>query len=620
MSAVLSGLNIKNIFEYYTGNSYSKYDIVDFQLTTGISAYPSYTGFGQSGLTTWFNNDLLNNFSLDANFNVSGWINLVSGSGSLKQTSNDENSRPYIDFNEYYIDIYNKQSLSGTGFASNSRTIFLTVNAGNISYINQTQKLIKFGLSSDYGFIKLSGENTNGNAVIFIDDQQFNAPSYIYDTKNIYTIIQDSSANVLKLRQNGIYVGSINSFSNYWKNEQLILGDNNDNKSLKYYELIHFTGILKDEEIDWYEKYLFEKYFDNKSLYYAKQNVPQGINYSPISFTGADYWTRNINDLFKISYGSNASFSSKLSNLMMGDGYQSNIAKNINTLNSNFSINYDGLTDTQAKCLIAYFENTPEANKKSLYEGFKGVELDLFSPYKPSAELYFKKIDHTTPYNNINNVKIEAESLYDSSLDYKGMLVQLDEIKIRTYTDTINQLKYNDVFYYNSDSFLDRGYYFYTGENFITEGSNIAFPVNISPENSPTGENSWFTKSFYFKGEIDYSLNNELRLRVNDSKNSTIEYDKDGINYNLLEFNINFNRRTNSEAMAILKFLDDKAGYKPFQYTLPQPYNKTINVYCPEWNHVYNFYNNNDISVKFKEIKAPLKFTSSFNTDIYFSI
>jgi len=65
-----------------------------------------------------------------------------------------------------------------------------------------------------------------------------------------------------------------------------------------------------------------------------------------------------------------------------------------------------------------------------------------------------------------------------------------------------------------------------------------------------------------------------------------------------------------------LKFLDDKAGFKTFKYTLPQPYNKIIDVYCPEWNHTYNFENNHDISVKFIEFKNPFNAISVFNTKI----
>jgi phage-related protein len=128
--------------------------------------------------------------------------------------------------------------------------------------------------------------------------------------------------------------------------------------------------------------------------------------------------------------------------------------------------------------------------------------------------------------------------------------------------------------------------------------------------------NSYFTKNFYFKGDLEYDVNENIRLFSTEMKNSTIEYSKDGINYNTLEFSVSFNKRTNQETRAILKYLDDKAGFKIFSYTLPQPYNKTISVYCPEWNHTYNFNNNNDISVKFIEFENPANPRTVFNTQV----
>lgn len=621
MSAILSGLNIKNIYEYDGTQSYSKYDIIDYQLVTGISVYPAYTGFGNTGLTTWFNNDFLNSFVTDSRFNVTGWLNSVSGSGNLIQISDDENTKPFVDFNEYYLNIYGDQFLSGSGFASNSRTFITLVDVSEIRLPTDSRKIFQF--CSSYGessgkFI-VSGVSNSGAAKILLDTQQYNAIGPLYDTKNIFTIVQDSNSNSIKVRQNGYEIGTYSSFHSNWKSGVLIIGDNPQTSGVKYYELIHFTGVLSETQIDYYEKYLYEKYFDNTRLYFAKNNVPAGEQYSPITFSGRLYWTQDIDELFKLSYGSSVNFSSNLSTLEMGDGYRSNVAKNVNTLQTTFQLNFDGLTDTQAKCLITYFENTPEAQNKSLYEGFKGVNIDLFNPYKNNAELYFKTISHTTPYNNINNIKINAESLYDSSLDYKGMLVQLDEVFIKTYNSTVYDINYNDVFYYGSDSFNLRGYYYYTGSGYNQGSSGVTGPLIIGPNNSPTGADSWFTKDFYFKGDIDYGIDSEIRLVVNDQKNSTIEYEKDGINYNLMQFNVVFNKRSNKEARALLKFLDEKAGFKIFEYILPQPYNKTINVYCPEWSHTYNFYDNNDINIKLIEVKSPVRAISVFNTIISWS-
>jgi len=627
MSSIISGLNIKNIFEYNPLLSYDKFDIIDYQLITGISVYPNYTGFGNTGLCSWFNNDYLEDFATDGNFNITGWTNKVINSGNLLQFSLDDNVRPNVVFNEPYITLKNLEFLSGTGFEHTKRTIFIAANTSSPNKPNiDKQKIIKFGpLDSPNGSLQVAGTNGNLQARLILDNTSFFAVSPIYDETNIFTLIQDAGTS-LKVRQNGLEVGQINSPNAQWNSSYFEIGNNPGNNGINYYDLFYFSGILSETQIDYYEKYLFEKYFpESDGLFFAKKDVPVGEQYSPIFFTGKDYWTKNINDLFNFNYGSSANFTANLSPLKMGDGYKTNIVNTINTLNATFNLVYDGLTDAQAKCLIAFFENTPESPNKSIYEGFKGVTTNLFNPYKSNAELYFKKANFNSSYNNINKITIEAESLYDSSLDYKGMHVVLDEIKIKTYTETVDSLTTHDVFYYPSTSFIDRGYYFYTGIN--RNSTNATGPVTgpasgpfnkilIGPSESPTGTNSFFTKDFYFKGDLEYDINENVRLFSTEMKNSTIEYSKDGINYNILEFSVSFNRRTNQEARAILKFLDDKAGFKIFSYTLPQPYNKTISVYCPEWNHTYNFINNNDISVKFIEFKNPANPEALFNTQI----
>lgn len=618
MSSIISGLNIKNIYEYDSTLSYNKFDIVDYELVTGISVYPSYTGLANSGLIAWFNNDYLDDFNTDGSFNITGWKNKVVGSGDLLQLSSDSNIRPNILFDQDYIKLQDLEFLSGTGFDYTKRTFFLAVDI--IEPEKKTeQKIIKFGSDASLGALKINGNNTETSASVLLDATSFYAISPIYNNKNIFTIVQDSAASTLTIRQNGLQIGQISPYDSQWDSKYFELGNNPKNSGIKYYDLFYFSGVLSETEIDYYEKYLFEKYFpENEGLYFAKKNVPAGESYSPITYTGKNYWTRDIDDLFKLSYGSSVNFSAKLSPLTMGDGYRTNTANNVNTLNASFSLNYDGLTDAQAKCLITYFENTPEAPDKSLYEGFKGVDINLFTPYKSNAELYFKTINHNSIYNNINKINIDGESLFDSSLDYKGMFVVLDEKNIKTYNNYVDYLLTNDVFYYGSDAYVNRGYYFYTGLN-INPPSSATGPSNkiyIAPNNSPTGINSWFTKDFYFKGDLEYEVNENIRLISNEMKNSTLEYSKDGINYNLLEFNISFKKRSTQEARAILKFLDDKAGFKIFKYTLPQPYNKTIDVYCPEWSHTYNFENNHDVSVKFIEFKNPFNAVSVFNTII----
>jgi phage-related protein len=620
MSYLISGLNVKNVFEYDPLEAYSRYDIVDFQLTTGAARMPNFTGLGQTGLTSWFNNDSLSDFLIDSNFYVTGWLNKVSGSGNLLNTTSTTNAeliKPYVNFNDTYLQFQDAQTLTGTGFASPTRTVFFAIEILEEEQ-NAAQTIFQFGAGPvGSGTVRLSGSNvqepTPGltGSIFYIDNTQCSAVSTSYGQNTFLTIVQDTGS--LTLRQNGFDIGTITPYSSYWKSGEFKLAQNTSSQGINFHEIIHFTGVLPESEIDYYEKYLFEKYSDLGGLYFARVNVPSGEQRSPITFTGQSYWTKDVDVLFDLTYGCSATFTSKMAPLKFGDGYKTNVINGVNPITATFSLNYDGLTDIQAKSLITFFENSPERAKKSLYEGFEPIEMNLFAPYRRNAEVYFTDISHKTVYNNINSVKITAESVYVSLLDYEGMNVPIDNTYCRTYSTILSDFTYNDIFYYGSDAFEERGYYFYTG-------ANVIYPVGtyLPAANSPTGANTLFTKEFYFKTDLVYGLDTKTRFLTNDFKNSTKEYEKDGINYNELEFEVNFSKRSLREATAILKFLDDKAGYKIFNYTLPQPYNKTISVYCPEWNHSYDFLDNHTVNAKFVEFKNAFEQESLFNTVISF--
>ena len=636
MGYLVSGLNIKNISDYDSSQSYDKYSVVDFQLNTNYSAYPGYTGLGGvSGLNFWFNNEYLSNFKLDGSNFITGWQNSAFLSltdnldfGQLIQSSEEENARPFVDFNEDYINLKNQEFLSGSGINADTKTLFIcfeampreNFEAQPIVYMDRESGTYKIEntASGPSGLLQVKGENVLGSAKFTIDEEEFTAVCPIYDQPNIITLVQygndevsHASGPMMYLRQNGIRLPkTYEKFYSGWTSGFMEVGRNSNPDGMKYYDLFSFSGVLDESEIENYEKYLFESYFNNDGLYFAKKDVPVGPSRAPISFTGVDFWTQKIDELFNLTYGSSVQFSSKLSSIDFGDGYKSTLSRNVNSLNSTFDLKYEGLSDIEAKALVAFFENTPEAPSKSQYETYKGVNMDLFEPYKKNAEIYFLDIDHQVPYNDVNNITIKGESLYDSNLDYKGMLVELDESKIRTYSDSLKGFDYNDVVYIDSASFYKRGYYFYTGEKTSSA---------LAQSKGPLGDDSSFTRDFYFKEDIDYDISSNLRLYSSDMDGATNQYEKNGLYYNRLELDLTFSNRSNKESLAILKFLDSNAGFKTFNYTLPQPYNKKMLFYCPEWSHTYNFLNNNDIQVKlihfsdFKSLNSPTIFNTKIN-------
>lgn len=644
--------------------SYDQYDLVDYEYFTGNSVYPT----DLSGLFAWFNTDSFNNFESDSSGRISVWYNSAPG----HQTENLYNydsalSKPFYDYNDNSIkfkanadlgefnQLYpNPSSPNFSGFLTGDRCWFVVYKFNSLRKGSDRTPIGIFAnystiintdntntSTSSTGFFGVYGNNIDNslNPNVLAGSQEFiivpNQANELYPTPstlnsafsasdlfdvNIVSIIKNNTTNSLKIRNNACEL--LNTTTNYFAsgcaslrigtagNGHIGMTDesplyNYDASNISYYEILGYSKIPSDEEILKLEKYLFKKHFKNSdNLYIVSQDfVSDSYGYAPINLTGSQYLTKNIDDLFYKTYGCSASFSTKAIKSNYGDGYYMNVIPNTNNLITNFTINYDGLTDKQSKALIGYFQNSFENEPITLVDSYESVNMSLFYPYKDNAKIYFQNLDYKSIDSDINNIVINCTTAYDSSLDYKGYVVT-DSQSIKPFALNTTYKKH-DIVYYNSVN-ASGGYYWYTGDN----------TTFLNSTQSPTGVNSLFTKQFYFKPDLDFSIPLNPRFLKNEYEMTSVAYEQDGINKNILDLSLSFTNRSDDEAFAILKFLDDKCGFKLFEFTLPEPYNKQLTFYCPEWNHTYKFKDNHDISVKFLEFKGFLSSDVYFNTII----
>lgn len=644
--------------------SYDQYDLVDYQYYTGNSVYPT----DLSGLYAWFKTDDLNNFEIDSSGRIYKWYNSAPGHSTenLINLDNSSETRPYFDFsnnsvtceanadkNKYNHLYPHPSSPNFSGFITGDRCWFVVYKFNNLRSGNLTTQNGYYAnystiintnenntASASTGYFGVYGNNDRNalNANVSAGSQEFiiigNDPTNLYPNSttfnnsfssadlfnvNIVSIIKDNTNNVLKIRNNGYEVLSA-STSTYFATgcASLRIGNagnahgavpagqpyNYDSSNISYFEILGYSVKPSDEEILKLEKYLFKKIFKNSdNLYISNQNFTSSdYRYSPINILGSQYLTKDIDTLFNKTYGCSANFTTKAIKANFGDGYFSNVIPNTNNLVTSFSLHYDGLTDKQSHALIGYFQNTFENEPLTIFDSYENVNMDLFYPYKNNAKIYFESLDHKSIDSNINNIVINCTTAYDSNLDYKGYLItDTESIKAFSLNKTY---KKHDIIYYNN--IASGGYYWYTG-------NDITF---LNSTESPTGVNSLFTKKFYFKPDLDFNIPLNPRFLKNEYEMTSISYEQDGINKNILDLSLSFTNRSNDEANAILKFLDDKCGFKLFEFTLPPPYNKQLTFYCPEWSHTYKFDQNHDINVKFLEFKGSLVSDIYFNTII----
>lgn len=77
---------------------------------------------------------------------------------------------------------------------------------------------------------------------------------------------------------------------------------------------------------------------------------------------------------------------------------------------------------------------------------------------------------------------------------------------------------------------------------------------------------------------------------------------QDGINNELLNFDLTFNDRNLLEAEAILNFLWRMKGYMSFAYTTKAPYDTEKLYVCRNYDSSQTFHNNYTISATFEEV------------------
>ena len=114
---------------------------------------------------------------------------------------------------------------------------------------------------------------------------------------------------------------------------------------------------------------------------------------------------------------------------------------------------------------------------------------------------------------------------------------------------------------------------------------------------------------FWWKPSYNAKINLKPRIKVNRFGNGYEQRVNDGINNNLMELTLNFDNRSEIEAVSILHFLNARNAQQAFIYNLPTIYaksNSNLNTefVCPEWSPTYISYNNYSIEAIFIEVPA----------------
>ena len=152
---------------------------------------------------------------------------------------------------------------------------------------------------------------------------------------------------------------------------------------------------------------------------------------------------------------------------------------------------------------------------------------------------------------------------------------------------------------YNANDIAKRNtYYWYC----INTNTNSAPALNNVNWNGQLIDGAEQLPFFFWSPSYGHTNAHEPKIKTVQFGDSYAQVTKDGINNQMLNYDVGFDNRSAIETTAISHFLFSLEGQKPFLWIAPPPYNKTYRFRCSQWSDQGNFYDNFTIKAKFIQV------------------
>jgi phage-related protein len=348
--------------------------------------------------------------------------------------------------------------------------------------------------------------------------------------------------------------------------------------------------------------------------YYYSGNINQVASASNTPISTTSNWTQDF--YFEPSYGASVDYNTSYYGIKYGDGYFNFLNRSENALKATFNVSFEKRTDKETKALLHFLDDSFNKGERPS-GGYTGIKWTPFTPYDLEARFFVENFDHQYDSPDVNSVSTTFFNETKSLTDWQSFAIPWSGTR-QGYNPTGEAYYKHDAVFFEStnagDSLemtpLQSGWYYFSGDAPTTGISSDSY-------NSPTGAGTLWTKDrFYFDIEAGLNIEQNPRFTKPQLQNEFYIRMKDGLNKNLLTFSLQLTGRTDTEAKAIIHFLEHHRGSDLIRFTLPAPYNFPDKVFiCQRWNHSLKFKDNNDITVEFLEF--PIDYLAAepeFNT------
>ena len=284
------------------------------------------------------------------------------------------------------------------------------------------------------------------------------------------------------------------------------------------------------------------------------------------------------------SYGSKVEFQGLNHKYVTDNFYYNLIPLSVNSLGAKFSLKYE-VNETNAQKLVAFFENQSgylpikfAPDNSGIYKGISGfcdnygVNFVNNQHFEVAAGIVVDRAPTLLNWKNGNFANVPFQN-WDRSVSYKKYDVAYFGLNS---DDTINDNKLENFYYCSGDH-------------------------TSSDANSPTGATSLWSQKFFFEPDIGTQNDVKIKADVVHYKNSFAQHLKTNKNIATFDMSYTYSNISDHQLKSMLHFLENKGGYRRFEHQIPSVYNRPKVYYCPSWNHTWNYFNSNTLTVDLVE-------------------
>jgi phage-related protein len=314
----------------------------------------------------------------------------------------------------------------------------------------------------------------------------------------------------------------------------------------------------------------------------------------------------DLDGSFTPNYGTSVSVTNRIGEIVGRDYYSSKYPIGLNGMTIEVQMMFKDITDGQAGVIMAAVnsrlsedgtgvgyitlgsnDSTPIATGECSGVYFNLEDGEINPIYNNISGLYIAEYDDSHKENLLHDLSLTLKTNNNSAyINYWGLYPNTSGI---LYWDTGVAYNENDIVFYPAfENARDNFFYCLSGH------------TSTNPLSPVTSSQAW-TQSFMWAPDHTANVSNNGTSELERFGEGVINRIKTNKNEQYINTELTFSYRSNSETKAMLHFLENRMGYKKFDFTMSGIYRSKKKFTAAEWRHEFIYYDVNNISVRIME-------------------